>query len=41
MGESKLELVQAYIEKVEHYVRMGGTELSATAELDDKLMDCV
>jgi hypothetical protein len=41
MGESKLELVQAYIEKVEHYVRMGGTELPATAERDDKLMDCV
>jgi hypothetical protein len=41
VGESKLELVQAYIEKVEHYVRMGGTELPATAERDDRLMDCV
>jgi hypothetical protein len=41
MGESKLELVQAYIDKVEHYVRMGGSELPSVAEQDDKLMDCV
>ncbi|KAA8895438.1 hypothetical protein FN846DRAFT_996845 [Sphaerosporella brunnea] len=39
MGEPKLKLVQAFIEKLEHYVRMGGTALPANAELDNKLMD--
>jgi hypothetical protein len=40
-GEQKLELVQAFIEKVEHYVCIRGTELSANTERDDKLMDTV